>query len=316
MKAIGIRQFGGRDALEVLDVPEPECGPGDVLIDVKAAGVNPVDWKIREGWLQGLFPHEFPVVLGWDVAGVVRQAGPATLNIRPGDAVFAYCRKSAIKDGSYAERIVLPEYYVCPAPTRMSMEEAASVPLAGLTAYQALFDAARLLAGETVLVHAAAGGVGGFAVQLARQRGARVLGTASRSNHEYVRGLGAAEVIDYTAGDFRPAVRAFCPDGADVILDGVGGDTLTRSVDVLKPGGRLISIVESAVIQELVGRGIKAQFVFVAPNGRQLAEIRKWIEQGAVKSYLSAAWPLEKAAKAHQLIETRHTRGKIALKVA
>ena len=198
-------------------------------------------------------------------------------------------------------------------PERLSFEQAASIPLAALTAYQSLFDAGKLQSGETALIHAAAGGVGGFAVQLAKQRGATVIGTASPRNHDYVRDLGADRVIDYATQDFRQEIRQWYPSGVDLVLDCVGGETLDRSVEVLKPAGRVITIVEPAQAETMKTQGIDMQFVFVAPHSGQLQELASLADQGLLKTHVSETFPLEDAARAHEIIESHHVRGKLAL---
>jgi NADPH:quinone reductase-like Zn-dependent oxidoreductase len=315
MKAIAIREFGGRDKLERMDLPVPEVGNGEVLVRVKGAGVNPVDWKIREGWLKDRFPHRFPLIPGWDAAGIVERIGPGVTRFRVGDEIFAYCRKPVVQGGAYAEYIALTEEHMAFKPSNASFTEAAGIPLTALTAYQALVDAAGIKSGERVLIHAAAGGVGGFGVQIAKDRGALVWGTASSSNGDYVRSLGAERVIDYTKDDFRKVVRSAYPDGVDVVFDCVGGDVLEKSVEIVRKGGRLISIVDS-LDEGSVGRaGIRFEFVFVAPNSRELSELGQMVEQGRLKVHLEEVLPLEAAAKAHELSESRHTRGKIVLVV-
>jgi NADPH:quinone reductase-like Zn-dependent oxidoreductase len=291
MKAIAIEEYGGREKLKVMDVPKPVPQPGEVLIRIMAAGVNPVDCKIRQGYLKDRLPNRFPLIPGWDAAGV------------------AYCRKPVIQHGTYAEYVSVPETYVAAKPRNLSFEEAASIPLAALTAYQSLFDAAGLGRGQNVLIHAAAGGVGGFAVQLARDRGATIWATASRKNHEYVRGLGAHHVIDYTACDFREKAR-----NMDVVFDTVGGDVQIRSADCVKKGGVLVSILAYQDEAALKAKGIVTKYVFVTPNASQLAELAAMAEQGRLKTHLAAVFPLEEAAQAHEMIESRHTRGKIVLR--
>lgn len=315
MKAVAITEFGGRDRLRIMDLPIPKLRDNDVLVQVKAAGVNPVDWKIREGMLKDRFPHEFPLIPGWDAAGVVTRTGGKTKRLSQGDEVFAYCRKPVVKDGAYAEFIALAEDNVALKPRAMSFQEAATVPLAALTAYQALFDAAKLKANETVLIHAAAGGVGTFAVQLAKRQGAKVLGTASKMHHGYLLRLGVDVHIDYTAGNFREAARAACPDGVDIVFDCVGERVLMESVDVLKAGGRVVSITSAPGVAELAKRGIKAAFVFVEPIRRELELIGKMIDAGKLGTFISRSLPLEKAAEAHELSETSHTQGKIVLTI-
>ena len=316
MRAIAIQKFGGRENLQLMDLPVPAVGANDVLIQIKAAGVNPVDWKIREGFLQELFPHTFPVIPGWDVAGIVSEVGPQASRFAVGDHVYAYCRLPTVHWGAYAEYIALPQELVCPKPGTLSFEEAASIPLAALTAYQSLFGAARLRERETVLIHAAAGGVGGFAVQLAKQAGATVIGTARAANHEYLRELGVDRVIDYTSRDFREAVRSWYPDGLDVVYDCVGGPVMEHSAEVLKKTGRLVTIVERDQAATLTARGLNAEFVFVEPNATQLEALTALAEQGVLKTHLAGVLPLEEAAKAHEMLEAgQGKKGKLVLTV-
>jgi NADPH2:quinone reductase len=313
MKAIAISEFGGPDKLQLIDLPAPEVKEAEILVQVKAAGVNPVDWKIREGYIKDLFPYEFPIILGWDAAGIVEQTGPRVTRFKKGDEIFAYCRKSTVHGGAYAEYIVLQEEHVAIKPKNISFEEAASIPLAALTAYQSLFDAARLQPGETILIHAAAGGVGGFGVQLARETGAVVWTTASSGNQEYVQSLGASQVVDYTQEDFRKPLRSQYPDGVDVVFDCVGGEVLEKSAEIVREGGRLISIVDDPT--DLARTDIHKEFVFVAPNSAQLTELAQRVEQERLKTHLSQVFPfgLDEARKAQELSESGHTRGKMVL---
>lgn len=313
MKALAINEFGGRDKLQLMELPVPEIRPGEILVKVKAAGVNPVDWKMREGYLKDLFPHEFPVILGWDAAGVVEKVGNGVTRFKKGDEIFAYCRKPIVHGGAYAEYIVLEEEHSAIKPKNISFEEAASIPLAALTAYQSLFDAAKLQPEESILIHAAAGGVGGFGVQLAKDHGSIVWGTASGHNKKYVQDLGASEIVDYTQEDFRQAIRSHCPDGVDVVFDCVGGEVLQKSIDIVKQGGRLISIVDDPT--GLARSDVHKEFVFVAPNSAQLTELALMVEQGRLKTHLSQVFPFnqEEARKALELSESGHTRGKMVL---
>ncbi|UCG14643.1 MAG: NADP-dependent oxidoreductase [Deltaproteobacteria bacterium] len=311
MRAVAINEFGGREKLLLMDLPVPEIQGNEILVRVKAAGVNPVDWKIREGYLKNLFPHEFPVILGWDAAGIVEKVGSQVSRFRQRDEIFAYCRKPVIQGGAYAEYIVLEEEHCALKPKNVSFEEAASIPLAALTAYQAVFDAAKLQSGETILIHAAAGGVGGFGVQLAKDRGAIVWGTATQGKHEYVRKLGADRVIDYTQVNFCDVVRSEYSDGMDVVFDCVCGEVLDRSGEITKKGGRLVTIVEDP--GGLGRTDISTEFVFVAPNSAQLTELAQMFEQGRLKTHLSEVFPLDEAQRAHELSESMRTRGKIVL---
>ncbi len=312
MKAVVIDNFGGADVLVCREHPKPVPGKGEALIRVKAAGVNPVDWKTREGLLKTRLPHQFPIILGWDVAGTIAALGPGCRRFKKGDAVYAYARKPIIKDGCYAEFVALPEKHIAAKPATLDFKQAASIPLAALTAWQSLFDAAGLQRGQTVLIHAGAGGVGGFAVQLAKWKGARVIATASAANHEYVRGLGADEVIDYTSTDFVEAVRALAPKGVDVAYDTVGGEVQERTVATVRKGGALVTILAPTPAAQQA-KGIRLHYVFVAPNAAQLKRLAALADAGRLRTHLAAVLPLEQAAEAHRLIQTGHTRGKIVL---
>lgn len=314
MKAIAIEEFGGPEKLKSMDLPEPQAGPGEVRIRVAGAGVNPVDWKIRQGRMQGRIPHAFPLIPGWDAAGTVDQVGEGVDSVASGDRVYAYCRKPLIQAGAYAQWIVVETANVAERPRNLGAHEAGAVPLTALTAYQSLVDAAGLREGETVLVHAAAGGVGHFAVQIARSLGARVIGTAGPRNREFLLELGVELPVDYTAVDFREAVRGagLVPD---VVLDTVGGGTLARSVELLSPGGRAVSIADRAGVKELSGRGVRAHYVFVEPRGDQLVELARLIEAGEVRPHLQEVLPLADAARAHEISEGGHVRGKLVLAV-
>jgi NADPH:quinone reductase-like Zn-dependent oxidoreductase len=316
MKAIAINEFGGKDTLQLMDLPLPKVNEGEILVKVKAAGVNPVDWKIREGYIKDLFPYAFPIILGWDAAGIVEQTGPGVTPFKQGDEIFAYCRKPIVQGGAYAEYIVLEEEHAAIKPKNISFEEAASVPLAALTAYQSVFDAAKINPGETILIHAAAGGVGGFGVQLAKDHGAVVWATASGGNKEYVQSLGASRVVDYTQEDFREAIRSQYPDGVDVVFDCVGGEVLQKSAEIVKEGGRLVTIVDDPT--DLPRSDIQKEFVFVAPNSAQLTELARMVEQGRLKTHLSQVFEfgVEEARKAHELSESMHTRGKMVIAVS
>ena len=315
MRAIAISDFGGNDRLELTEVDDPKVGPDFVLIRVRGAGRNPVDWKVREGKQEGRFPHVFPVVLGWDAAGVVEEVGPAGTKVGPGDEVFAYCRKHFVGEGTYAEYVSVPEDFVAPKPEALDFVHAGAVPLAGLTAFQALVEAAAVRTGETVLVQAAAGGVGGFAVQIARARGAQVIGTATSPKHELLKELGTSEEIDYSEVDFVEAVRESRPGGVDVVFDLFGGETLWRSVEVVADGGRIVSLADPLTDDHYRQRGIRPAYVFVRPSGSQLAELARLIDGGELRVELEASYPLAEAAHALERLEGGRVRGKLALEV-
>ena len=315
MRAVAIDGFGGNDRLELREVADPKVGPDGVLIRVRGAGLNPVDHKIREGYLAGAFPHIFPAVLGWDAAGTVEQVGPAVTRFAPGDEVFAYCRKHFVGEGTYGEYVTVPEEFAAPKPESIDFVHAGAVPLAALTAWQALVESVATRPGETVLVQGAAGGVGHFAVQIARSRGAQVIGMASAAKHDLLRDLGAAEAIDPSQGDFAEAARESRPDGVDIVLDLFGGDTIRRSVDALADGGRIVSLAEPPVDDRLQQRGITPAYVFVRPSGSQLAELSRLIDAGDLRVELEASYPLAEAAEALERLETSRVRGKLALEV-
>lgn len=316
MRAIAVNEWGGRDRLELLELPDPKVGPDTVLIRAGAAGVNPVDAKIRAGNLAGAFPFHFPVVMGWDTAGVVERVGPAVTGFAPGDAVYAYCRKPSLEEGTYAELVAAPESFVARRPEGMPVTAAAAIPLAGLTAYQALVETAAIREGETVLVHAAAGGVGSFAVQIAAGLGARVIATASTGNHDYVGGLGAAWTVDYGSEDVADAIRAEHPDGIDAVLDPIGGEVQSEGLGLLRDGGRLVSIADPPDLSaEQTARGLTGHYVFVRPSGGQLTELTRMAEDGRLSVSLERVWPLDRAADAHERLEMGHVRGKLALSI-
>ncbi len=308
MKAVRIHQFGGVELLRYEDAPRPVPNAGEVLIHVHAAGVNPVDWKIREGRLQSRITHHLPLTLGWDVAGVIEQLGPGVTQFKAGDAVYA--RPDLARDGAYAEYIAARASEIALKPQTLDFIHAAAVPLSALTAWQSLFDAGNLQPGQKILIHAGAGGVGHYAVQFARWKGAHVITTASARNANFVRSLGADEVIDYTATRFEDAGR-----DADMVFDTVGGEIQTRSWKVLKKGGILVSILTLTVPEEAEQRGWRSAYVFVQPNAAQLAQIAELIDTGKVKPVVENVFPLHEAAKAHTLIQGAHTRGKIVLRV-
>ncbi len=267
-----------------------------------------MDWKIREGYLKGRVDHSLPLVLGWDLSGVVEATGPGVTRLKAGDEV--YSRPDITRDGAYAEYIVVRETEVALKTKSIDHIQAAAIPLAALTAWQSLFDAAGLSAGQTVLIHAAAGGVGSFAVQLTNWKGAHVIGTASKRNQDFVRNLGADETIDYQTTRFEDLVH-----DVDVVFDTIGGDTQKRSWKVLKQGGILVSIVGPPSAETAAAHGVRQVPVFVQPNATQLAEIANLVDSGKLRSVVETVLPLSEARRAHELSQAGHTRGKIVLRV-
>jgi NADPH:quinone reductase-like Zn-dependent oxidoreductase len=316
MRAIAIEEYGGRDRLQVADVAEPKVAPDGVLIRVHGAGLNPVDWKVREGRLDGGFPAIFPLVPGWDVAGTVEAVGPAVTTVAEGDPVYAYARKHFLGEGTYAELVTVQESAVAPAPASLELDEAAALPLTGLTALQALTAGLDLAEGDTLLVHAAAGGVGGFAVQIAKALGARVIGTASAPKHDHLRRLGADETVDYTAEDVAARARELSDGGVDAVLDPVGGETLERSPDAIRAGGRICSIVQPPLEPRYSERGIRPSYVFVRPSAEGLRELARMADDGRLRVHLEEVFPLEDVAAAHERLEGGHVTGKLVLRVA
>jgi NADPH:quinone reductase-like Zn-dependent oxidoreductase len=308
MKAVRFHAFGDPGVLRVEDVPKPSAQPGEILVRVHAAGVNPVDWKIRSGAARGLNPT-LPQIPGFDVSGVVDAIGPEVTSFAVGDEVFAYL--SLKRGGAYAEYVTVPASDAAQKPKKVDHVHAAAVPLAALTAWQALFDTAGLKAGDTVLVHGGAGGVGHFAVQLAKHKGAKVIATASEKNHAFLRELGADVLIDYRTQKFEEIAK-----DVDVVLDTVGDDTLERSYAVLKKGGFVVSIVEPPKKETLAERGVRGAVILVKPDGKELAEIAALIDSGKVRPEVSEIVPLAEAKRAHELSQGGHTRGKIVLKIA
>jgi NADPH:quinone reductase-like Zn-dependent oxidoreductase len=308
MKAVRIHQYGGPEVLTYEEAPMPTVGERDVLIRVHAASVNPVDWKIREGYLHGFLHHSLPLVLGWDVSGVVEQVGAAVTEFQPGDAVFS--RPDISRDGSYAEYVAVDADLVAFKPNSIDHIHAAAVPLAAMTAWQSLFDAANLTAGQRVLIHAAAGGVGSFAVQLAKWKGAYVIGTASDRNLELIKSLGVDEAIDYRATPFETVVKDM-----DVVYDTVGGEVQQKSWQVLKPGGILVGIVDQPDEAAAAAHNARAAYVFLQPNAAQLTEIAGLIDAGVITAIVENVFPLSEARQAHELSQTGRVRGKIVFQV-
>ncbi|MFH8290678.1 NADP-dependent oxidoreductase [Streptomyces sp. NPDC018059] len=307
MKAISYSGYGGPEVLEYGEVRDPKVGPDSVLVKVRAAAVNPVDWKCREGYLDALLDPVFPVIPGWDVAGVVVKPGASVPEFAVGDEVIGYVREDFLSRGTFAEYVAAPVRTLAPKPRNLSFEEAAGLPLAGLTAYQVMVKALQVKDGDTVLVHAAAGGVGSLAVQLGRHAGARVIGTAGERNHDFLRELGA-EPVTYGEG-LVDRVRALAPEGVDAAFDTIGGDTLKASAELLATGGRLASITDGGVL------GLGGQYCFVRPDAADLLRLTELAEQGVVTVHVDKTFPLERAADAHRLSEEGRTRGKIVVTV-
>ncbi|KQX50128.1 NADPH:quinone reductase [Streptomyces sp. Root66D1] len=309
MRAISQDTHGTPEVLREVTVPRPVPGPSQILVAVRAAGVNPTDWKHRSA---GFFVDRLPVVLGWDVSGVVESVGFGVTVFKPGDEVFGMLPYPH-GVGSHAEYVTGPARAFAHKPAAVDHVQAGALPLAALTAYQAIVDTAGVGPGQRVLVHAAAGGVGHLAVQIAKARGAYVIGTASAPKHDFVRSLGADEVVDYRSVDFAEVVR-----DVDMVLDPLSADTRVRSLDVLRPGGTLVSLLPSTDPDEpakAAARGVRVEDLLVEADHAGMKAIAALVESGALRAHVEAVFPLADAAKAHALGETERTTGKIVLVV-
>ncbi|MFL6589135.1 MAG: NADP-dependent oxidoreductase [Chthoniobacterales bacterium] len=307
MKAIVAHEYGGADVLKYEDAPRPEPKENELLVRVIACGVNPADPLVISGVMAKQFGTHLPLIPGYDVAGVVETTGGKVTKFKKGDSVYGY----ALFGGGWAEYAVLAEGEAALTPKSMTFTDAAAVPLAALTAWQSLIDTAKLTAGQTVLVHGGSGGVGSFAIQIAKAKGAKVIATASTANQELLKQLGADVAIDYTKTKFEDVAK-----DVDVVLDPVGRDTLARSYAVVKKGGIVTTLVARPDQAQLDKYGIRGTSIFGHPDGNELAEITKLIEGGKIKPIISQVIPLADAVKATQQAATHHTRGKIVIKVA
>ena len=332
MKALLMRGYGSDDRLAYADVPNPHMGPEDVLIDVHAAGINPIDYKTVRGMLKPLVRLRPPVVLGNECAGVVAAVGSGVVGVVPGDAVFARVAKEQL--GTFAEQVAVHHRLVAPKPANCGFEEAASLPLVGLTCWQALVELAQLKPREQVLIHGGSGGVGTFAIQLAHYLGARIATTAGGDVADRLRELGAETVIDYHHQDFSQLLS-----DVDVVFDTVGGETRRKSFAVMRPGGRMVSIADlpdvrtarelgiNPLLRLALGvmnrknaraaadAGVEYRYLFMHPNGGQLREIARLVEGGQVRPQVDRVFPLSDAVRAFDYLEHHHPRGKVVLRM-
>lgn len=307
MKAILVESYGGPEALHYKDIQVPSIKSDEILVHVNSAGVGPFDTKIRDGYLKETGSYPLPIILGWELSGVIAEVGSDISKYKKGDAVFGHT--SVYRNGCcYAAYVAVKENEISPKPASISHHQASAVSMNGLTAWQALFDTAHLSRGQKVLIHAAAGGVGHLAVQLAKWKGAYVIGTASAKNKEFLFNLGIDEVIDYTTTHFEKTVK-----DVDVVLDTVGGDVLVKSFSVTNKGGIVVSITDFENIKKAVNFGVRGETVIVSPNSSQLSEIAKLLTEGKLKVHIQEVFPLKDAAKAHRSIQSGHTCGKILL---
>ena len=332
MKGFVVNRFGKENSVQAVELPEPELRDDDVLVQIHAASVNPLDLKIRNGELKPILPYKLPLVLGNDLAGVVIKAGKNVRRFKPGDEVFA--RPDQDRIGAFAELIAISENDVAKKPHRLDMEQAASVPLVGLTAWQALIEKAKLRPGQKVLIHAGSGGVGTIAIQLAKHLGATVATTTSTVNVEWVKRLGADVVIDYRSNDFEAVLHDY-----DVVIDTQGGQTLEKSLRVLKPGGKVISVagppdpdfakefganwfliqamraLSFKIRRKAKRRGVTYSFLFMKANGHQLRELGSLIDSGAIRPVVDRVFPFKSTTEALAYVENGRAKGKVVVKI-
>jgi NADPH:quinone reductase-like Zn-dependent oxidoreductase len=308
MNAIRIHDYGGPEVLLYEEMPRPRLKKGEVLIRVHAAGVNPLDRKVRAGELKEIIRHELPLIPGWDVSGLVEQVGAGVSQFKRGDEVFAMADPT--RDGAYADYIAVPEVMIAMKPKSLHHVRAAAAPVSALAAWRCLFDLGDLQSGQRVLIHGGSGGVGHFAVQLAKWKGAYVVVTASTKNQELLRKLGADEAIDYTTQKFEDLVH-----NVDIVLDTIGGETQERSWGALKQGGVLISLVQPPSQEKAKRFGVRGTMCSVEPDGAQLSKIAKLIDSARLKPMIDRILPLSEARRAHELSQNGHVHGKIVLRV-
>jgi 2-desacetyl-2-hydroxyethyl bacteriochlorophyllide A dehydrogenase len=332
MKAFVVNRYGKEDNVEAVELPVPEVGDGDILVQIHASSVNPLDLKIRNGELKPLLPYKLPLVLGNDLAGVVVEIGRNVQRFKPGDEVYA--KPDMDRIGTFAELIAISENDVAKKPHELDMEQAASVPLVGLTAWQVLVEKAKLQTGQKVLIHAGSGGLGTIAIQLAKHLGATVATTTSTANVEWVKRIGADVVIDYRSNDFETLLRDY-----DVVIDTQGGETLEKSLRVLKPGGKVISVagppepdfakefgaswfliqamrvLSFQIRRKAKRRGVTYSFLFMRASGDQLRELGSLIDSGAIRPVVDRVFPFKSTREALAYVEKGRAKGKVVVKV-
>ncbi|WP_296620158.1 NADP-dependent oxidoreductase [Rhizorhabdus sp.] len=323
MEAMVLNRFGGPEVLELAQIERPRAGPGQVVVQVAYAGVNPADWKAREGWLQLYFQYVFPFVVGFDAAGLVAEVGEGVTGLAVGDRVVTASNQGKGERGSYAQYVLSDRERVVKLPDHVALRDAASIPTAAITAWEAVFDVGGTKAGQHVLVNGGAGGTGGFAVQLAKMAGAKVAATCGPANVDYVRSLGADLAIDYRQGDVRAQVAAWAPDGVDLVVDTVGQGTLLDSIEMVRRGG-IVAPIGTLIADEPMpdparaaelGVAIVPTIANFARQERQLNALVDAMGAGKIKAPAIEILPLAQAGEAHRRIQDGHVRGKILLAV-
>jgi NADPH:quinone reductase-like Zn-dependent oxidoreductase len=310
MKAVIIEQYGGKENLKETEIKKPDINGNQVLVEMHATSVNPIDWKIRQGYRKDIIPLKFPIILGSDAAGVIVEKGSEVKGFNIGDRVFA--RPATTENGTYAEYTAVDEGLLAKIPANLSFEEAASIPLTAETACQCLVDKGSLKSGQKVLIHAGAGGVGSMAIQIAKCLGAFVAATGSSKNEEFLKSLGADKVINYEKQSFESELKDY-----DLVLDTLGGEIQNKSYKVLKKGGKLVTIVNKPDEKLADSFGVTAVYHRLVPNGEQLREIAKLIESGKIKPNIGQIFEFSAKTlqEAHELSETHHAKGKIVIKI-
>lgn len=323
MEAMVLNRFGGPEVLEIAQIERPSAGPGQVVVQVAYAGVNPADWKAREGWLQLYFQYVFPFVVGFDAAGLVAEVGEGVTGLVVGDRVVTASNQGKGERGSYAEYVLSDRERVVKLPDHVSLRDAASIPTAAITAWEAVFDVGGTKAGQHILVNGGAGGTGGFAVQLAKMAGAKVAATCGPANLDYVHSLGADLAIDYRQGDVRAQVAAWAPDGVDLVVDTVGQGTLLDSIEMVRRGG-IVAPIGTLIADEPMpdperaaelGVSIVPTIANFARQERQLNALVEALGAGKIKAPAIEILPLAQAGEAHRRVQDGHVRGKILLAV-
>ncbi|MFC0525038.1 NADP-dependent oxidoreductase [Pontibacillus salicampi] len=310
MKAIVIEQYGGKEQLVEKELETPAIKEDQVLVEMHATSINPIDWKVREGYMKDMLDWDFPIILGWDAAGVIAKVGSQVTNFQVGDRVFT--RPATTPNGTYAEYVAVESHLVAHLPENVTFQEGAAAPLAGLTAWQCLFETAHVKQGDKVLIHAGSGGVGNYAIQLAKAAGAFVATTASWKNKELVEGLGADRFINYKEENFEEVLSDY-----DMVLDALGGAVQEKSFQVLKPGGHLVSITQQPSEELATKYNVEATAIFLNPKGEQLSQMADLMENGKVRSVVGHTFPFsqEGLREAHDLSETHHAKGKIVIEM-
>ncbi|MFL2078700.1 NADP-dependent oxidoreductase [Marinilactibacillus psychrotolerans] len=310
MKAIVIEEYGSADQLVERDVPTPEIKESQVLVELHATSINPVDWKVREGYLKDNLPFQFPVILGWDAAGIVKKVGESVTGFSVGDKVFA--RPATNPNGTYAEYVAVDSNLLAPMPENVSYAEAASIPLVGETAWTALVEISKIKEGDKVLIHAGAGGVGSLAIQIAKSFGATVASTASSDNEDYLKDLGVDVFIDYKKQDFESEL-----DDYDIVFDTMGGEIQEKSFNVLKKGGIIVSITNPPSEELAKAKEVKTGYFFLEPNGKRLAKLGELMKNNQLKATIGSQFPFSENGlrEAHRLSETHHAKGKIVINI-